>query len=178
MLHGRNIYGDGLKDPLKDRGMCQECGVICTEKHLLIECPIAEALWDLRGKLWKRMGAARGSNCQRPKTVNELKLMVCKPRMKSSHDRSRHLILTSLVVWVLWKAGTKQWYEGVTMCEQSVCFLYKQLVLEQIQVDRIECETLRYAGKKKELDARFKGIWGFPRSELTIGGTPKCLRAL
>jgi hypothetical protein len=178
MLHGRNIYGDRLKGPLKDRGVCDLCNVVCTEHHLLIECPKARELWETRRILWLRMGGSRGGYTTRPATVNKLKLMLCRPRIKTVHDRSRHLILTSLLVWVLWKSGTRQWYDNEPSSKESVLFMYRQLILEQMQVDRIECETSQSAEKTKKLDNRFSGIWGLARREVAIGGTPKYLRAI
>jgi len=178
MLHSRNYYGEKLKGGLEYRGMCYQCGVICTEKHLLIECTMADRLWRVRGELWRMMGGNRGGCATRAKTVSELKLMLCRPSVKDVYNRTRHRILTSLLVWVLWKLATQQWYDGKAMTVQEAVLLYKQLILDQIHVDRIECEAPMEAGKLKKLEAKFLAVWGFPRSKLTVGGCPKYLRAI
>jgi hypothetical protein len=177
MLHGRNIYGDGLKGALEENGGCDECGVVCTELHLLIECPVAKTLWECRRTLWKRMAGNLNGFCPTPKSINELKLTLCRPRARDVNDRRRHLILTSLIVWVLWKAGTQKWYDGKQITKEGVVTTYLELILEQIHVDRIEAASPRFRGRMKKLDDRFLRIWGFPRSQMTIGGSPKCLRA-
>jgi len=178
MLHGRNIYGDKLNGPLLENGICHECGVVCTEEHLLIKCSIAGKLWDARRTLWGKMAGNYKGYSPRPKTVDKLKLTLCRPTTKMANDRSRHRILTSLLVWVLWKQATRQWYDNEPMTGQGALSLYRKLILDQIHVDRIECDSTWKGDKKKQLEAKFLATWGFPRSQLTIGGTPKCLLAI
>jgi len=178
MLHGRNIYGDRLNPTIKDRGMCYECGVVCTEQHLLIDCPMAQRVWEVRKTLWIRLAGNHMRYCPRPKTVNQLKLSLCRPGVKEINDRYRHRILTSLVVWALWKGGTKQWYDEKPMTGESTISQYKRMVLEQIHVDRVECHSTRDKGARKKLDKRFQDVWGLERKKMTVGSIPRCFHAI
>jgi hypothetical protein len=128
--------------------------------------------------LWSKMAGNYKGYSPRPKTVDKLKLTLCRPTSKMANDRSRHRILTSLLVWVLWKQATRQWYDNEPMTGQGALALYRKLILDQIHVDRIECDSTWKGDKKKQLEAKLLATWGFPRSQLTIGGTPKCLLAI
>ncbi|EPQ65405.1 BgtA-20381 [Blumeria graminis f. sp. tritici] len=158
LVHNLVRVGEDLGWLPEDKKSCPYCRARLNISHILIQCPGCIPVWTRLGHIGTKLGQ---TFTIQPKSIAQLIALICADPGDIPNARGRGQLLTSIIVWSLWKNHLR-WsidgYNGATTPENTIGLAIKQLT-SCFHRDRVISMTYRYTGHKITT-AQFRHFWG------------------
>ncbi|CAD6505638.1 BgTH12-01128 [Blumeria graminis f. sp. triticale] len=158
LLHNLIRVGEDLGWLPEEKKSCPYCRSRLNISHILLHCPGCIPVWTCIGNIGTKLGQEFTVH---PKSIAQLIALIYASPGDTPNAKGRGQLLTSLVIWSLWKNHLRWSIDGhldAITPENTIGLAIKQLT-SCFHRDRVISMTYRYTGHKMTA-TKFRHYWG------------------